>query len=116
MKDSLKMDIISLQIKIMCNDSNSFILIIFHLVSNSYYDYIVLCKTIHVLLVILDILKSENKDYDSAETCDCGSVAISDTAGEETDGSSSKQAGGHGSTEVGGHESTETGDLERTDC
>ena len=63
MKDSLKMDIISLLIKIMCNGSDGFILIIFHLVSNSYYVYIVLCITLHVLLVILDILKSENKDY-----------------------------------------------------
>ena len=103
---------ISLQIKIMCRGSDSFILIIFYLVSNV---YIALFITVHVLLLILDILNSKNKDYDSVETCDCGSIEISDTASVETDGPSGKQAGGHRNTEVSGCERTETGGHGRTE-
>lgn len=45
--------------------------------------YIILCITIHLLLVMFNILNSENKDYDSTKTCGCGSVEINDPASTE---------------------------------
>ena len=60
-------------------------------------------------------LNREKKDYDSTETCNCGSV-YRDKCQTCTDigDHSNKQTGGNnncGNTEIGGHGSTETGNC-----
>ena len=73
MRNVLKMDTISLQIKSMCNGSRNFILIIFHLVSNNYCVYIVL-----QVIFFLDMLNSGDTDSDSTSTETSNPKAILD--------------------------------------